>query len=168
MLVNDIMNMNVKTLSPDSRIRDAAIQMCFNKISGMPVVNENNNVVGILSEKDILRAMYPGVHEYMQNENTGFEEMESQYKDVINLFAKDLMTTRIHMVKPDQPVLKAASIMFLHKIRRIPVAVDDKLVGIISIGDVHKAIFAQSLEQNLQSSRHMVETFRQAKIAAQR
>jgi len=146
MLVKDIMNTHVKTASPDSTISEVAIQMCFNKISGMPVVNGNNEIVGVISEKDILQGMYPGVHEFMQEARINFEALESEYRDVMNLQVRDLMSTNVYTVEPDLPILKAVSIMFLRKIRRIPVAVDDALVGIISIGDVHKAIFTNNLK----------------------
>src|SRR3972149_2971141 len=46
----------------------------------------------------------------------------------------------------DHPLLKAASIMSAYQIRRIPVAVGNRLVGIVSIGDVHKAIFKNNLD----------------------
>jgi len=145
MLVKDIMNNHVKTAGPDSTISEVAIQMCFNKISGMPVVDGNNEIVGVISEKDILQGMYPGVHEFMQEVHIDFEALEAEYRDVMNLRVRDLMSTNVYTVEPDIPVLKAVSIMFLRKIRRIPVAVDNALVGIISIGDVHKAIFTKNL-----------------------
>lgn len=146
MLVQDIMHIDVKVARPDTSVRDVAIVMCFNKISGLPVVDENNDIVGVISEKDILKAMYPGVDEYMQSGRLDFESLEDQYRDILSLKVRELMSTKIHTVSPDAPVLKAVSTMCLYKIRRIPVAVKGKLVGIISMGDVHKAIFTQNLE----------------------
>jgi CBS domain-containing protein len=146
MLVQDIMHVDVKVALPDTLVREVAIVMCFNKISGLPVVDGDNNIVGVISEKDILRAMYPGVDEYMQSGRLDFESLESQYRNILGLKVRELMSTKIHTVSPDVPVLKAVSIMCLYKIRRIPVAVKGKLVGIISMGDVHKAIFTRNLE----------------------
>jgi len=48
-------------------------------------------------------------------------------------------------VKPDMHILQAASMMVGRKFRRIPVAVGDKLVGMVSMGDVHKAIYQSTL-----------------------
>ena len=58
---------------------------------------------------------------------------------------KDIMSTTVSSVKSDMPIMKAASLMCARNIRRIPVVDGRKLVGIISIGDVHKAIYQNTL-----------------------
>ena len=67
------------------------------------------------------------------------------YSSVLGKTVDDLMTRVVATVSPDMPILRAASIMWLHKIRRIPVTENNKLVGILSMGDVHKAVFQESL-----------------------
>ncbi len=137
----------MKTANSDTLIKDIASVMCLNKISGVPVVDKNNALVGILSEKDILKVMFPDVARVMEDGvKPDFESMEADYKNILDKKASDLMTTTVSSVTPDMPLLKAASMMCLNNIRRIPV-IDEakKLVGIISIGDVHKAIFQESL-----------------------
>jgi len=158
MLVKDIMHTEVKTATPDTRIRDVAVVMCLHKISGVPVVDSDNTIIGVLSEKDILKAMYPDVAEYMQNGRPDFEGLEGRYHDVLNRRVGDLMTSKVFTVSPEIPVLKAVSIMVVHKIRRIPVAENGKLVGIISIGDVHKAIFQTSLDAARRAESHGTDT----------
>jgi len=141
MLVKDIMNTNVRTARPDSSISDVAIVMCFNKISGLPVVGNDNKIAGIISEKDILNGIYPNVSEFMETGRVDFEALENEYRDLINMKVADLMTPNVLTVTPEDPVLRAVSVMCVNKIRRIPVALDGELHGIISMGDVHKAIF---------------------------
>ncbi len=148
MLVKDIMNTHVKTATLTTPIREIAVTMCFNKISGVPVVNDQNEIIGLISEKDILNSMYPNVDEYMQIGSYDFEQLEDEYTDVLNLQVKDIMKPGLFTVTPEVPVLKAVSIMCLKKIRRIPVAEDKKLIGIISVGDVHKAIFQKHLDDS--------------------
>lgn len=147
MIVKDIMNSSVKTATATTLIKDIASTMCFNKISGVPVVDNDGKLTGILSEKDILKAMFPGVNQIMQEgAKPDFESMEFDYKDVLDKKAGDLMTQTVASVSADMPLLKAASMMCVKKIRRIPVTDENnKLVGIISIGDVHKAIFQENL-----------------------
>lgn len=147
MLVKDIMTPMVKVASPDTTIKEIASIMCFNKISGVPVVDDSGNIVGVLSEKDILHCMFPEVSEIMGggSSSVDYEELEGNYQDVMNKKVGDLMTKSVSTIKPDIPVLKAASVMWLKKIRRIPVTEGDKLIGIVSIGDVHKAIFQDNL-----------------------
>jgi len=147
MIVKDIMNTSIKTATRDTSIKDIASIMCLNKISGVPVVDDNNALVGVLSEKDILKFMFPDVAQVMEDGVTpNFEEIEADYSNVLDKKADDLMTKTVASVTPDMPLLKAASMMCVKNIRRIPVAdKDNKLVGIISIGDVHKAIFQENL-----------------------
>ena len=150
MLVKDIMNTNVRTTRPDSSINDVAIVMCFNKISGLPVIDDNEKIVGIISEKDILNGIYPNVSEFMEMGRVDFESLEQEYRDLINLKVADLMTPKVLTVTPEDPVLRAVSVMGINKIRRIPVAVDGMLCGIISMGDVHKAIFQKHFTGSLE------------------
>jgi len=146
MLVRDIMTTAVKTAGPADPVRDIATVMCFNKISGLPVVDGEGKLVGMISEKDILHAMFPKLQDFMVNPSApDFEQLEREYRDVVSLRVSDLMTALVYTAEPDMPVLKAASIMFRNRIRRIPVSKDGQLLGIISIGDVHKAMFRKNL-----------------------
>ena len=152
MLVKDIMTKTVKTARPNDLIRDVAVVMCLNKISGMPVVDDRGQVIGIISEKDILWGMFPSLQDAIRLPAVpDFEALEKEYKDVVNLRVVELMTSKVYTVSPDMPVLRAAAIMFRNKIRRIPVADDGRLVGIVSVGDVHKAIFRANLEGSPQA-----------------
>lgn len=146
MIVKDIMNQSVKTGKSDTLIKDIASLMCLNKISGVPVVDDNDILIGVLSEKDILKAMFPDVATVMEEGKPDFESIEADYSNVLGKNAGDLMTRTVSSVTPDMPLLKAASMMCVKNIRRIPVTDNNKkLVGIISIGDVHKAIFQENL-----------------------
>ncbi len=148
MLVKDVMTTNVRTARRDTRIRDVAILMCFHRISGLPVVDDDGAIVGVISEKDVLRAMYPKVDEALRLAQTPhFEELEAEYRDVLNLHVESLMSQRVFTVAPTDPILRAVSVMFAHKIRRIPVADHGRLVGILSVGDVHKAIFKETFDR---------------------
>ena len=147
MIVKDIMNTSVKTARNDTLIKDIASVMCLNKISGVPVIDNSSKLIGVLSEKDILRAMFPDVAQIMQEgSKPDFESIEADYTGLLDKKAADLMTQTVASVTPDMPLLKAATLMCVKNIRRIPVTdKNNKLVGIISIGDVHKAIFQENL-----------------------
>ncbi len=145
MRVEEIMSRSVKTATPDTPVREIATQMVLHHISGMPIVDAAQQVVGVISEKDILHHMFPNVQDLMESGLRDPEELERNYHSVIGLKAADLMTQAVATVTPDMPVLKAAAMMWLRKVRRIPVAAEGRLVGIISIGDVHRAIFQSNL-----------------------
>lgn len=141
MIVQDIMSTDVKTVTADQPVKDIALMMIMEHISGAPVVDENNQLVGIISEKDILQHMFPKLEEIMSDTHFDFENMETNYKDTMNVKIGDIMISNVHSIDVDMPCLKAASAMWLRKYRRIPVTDNGKVIGIISIGDVHRAIF---------------------------
>lgn len=141
MKVSEIMTTGVKTAKSDTPVKEIANIMCFNKISGLPIVDDDNKIVGIVSEKDILKRMFPDMQTIADEGRPNFEEMEKGYVDTLHLVASDIMTTAVSSVTPDMPIMKAASMMCIYNIRRIPVAENNVIVGIVSIGDVHKSIF---------------------------
>lgn len=146
MQVKDTMSVNVKTCRKDTSIKDIATIMCFNKISGLPVVDDENNLIGVVSEKDILCSMFPDMGELVASgAKVDFEAMEKDYSSVLNKTVEDVMTKDVFIVSPEQPILRAASMMWIRKFRRIPVTENNKLVGILSMGDVHKAVFQENL-----------------------
>jgi len=146
MLVRDIMTTDVKSVKPDTPVKDVAMLMCLQNISGAPVVDDEHNIVGIISEKDVLQHMFPDIAELMaEGRKPDFEAMEKEYRGTMEKKVHELMTTKPETVAQNIPCLKAASIMWLRRFRRIPVAENGKLVGIVSLGDVHKALFRASL-----------------------
>lgn len=148
MLVRDVMTTSVRTVSKDEPIRTVAAIICTNKISGLPVVTEDNLLIGMISEKDILNALLPSYKDFLVDPIAGrnFETMEESYSEVLAKTVEALMTKRVFSVSPDDPVMKAASQMALQRFRRIPVVGDDgRLEGIISLGDIHKSIFKREL-----------------------
>lgn len=145
MLVSETMTTSVKTAKADTPVKELANIMCLNNISGLPVVDDEDNIVGIVSEKDLLKKMFPDMKEIANEGKPDFEEMEKKYSEALELIADDIMTKNVSSVTSDMPIMKAASLMCVRNIRRIPVVDNGKLVGIISIGDVHKAIYQNTL-----------------------
>ncbi len=148
MHVKDVMTTKVKTVRPDSAVRDVATLLGFYHISGLPVVTEDGTIVGVVSEKDILRAMYPKIDDAIQiAASVHFDDLEAEFRDVLDARVSEFMTTHVFTVNPDDQILRAVAVMIAHKIRRIPVATDKKLVGILSIGDVHKAVLKETFDR---------------------
>ena len=157
MFVKDVMTTRVKTVTPTTPIRDVAILMCFYHISGLPVVDEQDNIRGLISEKDVLGAMYPKVADAMQmGQMPRFEDLEHEYRDVLGESTETYMSKQVYTVAPDDPILRAVAVMFAHRIRRIPVASAGKIVGILSIGDVHKAVLRQTFDTEVaENAQHL-------------
>jgi predicted transcriptional regulator len=145
MLVKDVMTDPVKTVQADTSLKDVTSLMCLKRYSGLPVVDDNQQLIGFIAERDVLRYLFPSIKDIMANmESIDFESMENDYKKVLPLQACDLMIKNVITISPDMPILKAVSIMARHNFRRIPVAEENKLVGMLSLGDIHRAIFMKN------------------------
>lgn len=145
MLVKDIMSRHVRSVTPETPMREVVSAMTLYRVSGLPVL-EGEKLVGFIAEKDVLHHLFPSLEETMtQGGGFDFEEMETNYSQVVNLKVSDLMTTGVIGVTEDMPVLKATSLMVRHRFRRIPVVDGDTLIGMMSLGDVHKAIFKKAI-----------------------
>ena len=143
MLVSDIMTHTPKTVSPDAKLQEVASIICLYRIPALPVVDEDGKLVGNISEMDLLRNLFPTMEDIMAGEAVlEIDSMTSNYSGSMKLRVSDLMVKNPVSVSPNQHVLKATAKMTSNRFRRIPVTDDDgKLVGVMSLGDVHKAIF---------------------------
>ena len=145
MLVKDIMTTNVRTVTSDKKLGEVVSLMCVYRFSGIPVVDDGK-LVGTVSESDVLGKMFPKLEDLMDSMSTvDYDGLMKQYGNVVNVQVKDVMTPAVITIKPNMHILQAASMMCGRKFRRIPVAVGDELVGMVSMGDVHKAIFQNTL-----------------------
>ncbi len=147
MNVEDIMTTNVRTVSSDRKLGEVVSLMCIYRYSGIPVVDDGK-LVGTVSESDILGKMFPKLEDLMGGggmSTVDYDKQMDQYSDVVTITVKDVMTPVVISVKPDMHILQAASMMVGRKFRRIPVAIGDELVGMVSMGDVHKAIYQSTL-----------------------
>ena len=148
MRVRDVITRKVRTTKVDRSIRSVAETISQKKIGGLPVVDDDNHLVGIISEKDILKTMLPGYTEFLEDpiQAMDFNAMERSYGNVLQRNVGELMTKTVYSVSIDDPVMKAAAQMDLHNFRRIPVVGRDKrLAGIVSLSDIHQAIFKREL-----------------------
>ncbi len=150
MLVEDIMSTSLKTVNPDTPMSEVVSMMCLYRLSGIPVVEDNNKLVGFISERDVLDPMFPKMGDMMDGMAAlDMGDALNKYRDVTSMQVQDLMTRSVITVGPDMEILKAAAKMVGNKFRRIPVAVGDRLIGMLSLGDVHKAIYLQNAKKRL-------------------
>lgn len=149
MLVSDIMTRAPKTVAPDSKLLEVVSLMCLYRFSGLPVLDDGK-MVGFIAEKDVLHRMFPTLEDFKDMMAApDYDNMIYQYRDVVNLKVADVMTPNVITVSSDMHILKAATVMVRHKFRRIPVADGGRLVGMVSLGDIHKAIFQANLAHNM-------------------
>ena len=143
MQVHEVMSRAIRSVSADAKVMEVASIMCLYRIPGIPVVADDGKLVGVIAEKDVLHSLFPKIENLMEEGmgNVDLDRQITKYKDVLALLVSDLMTCNPITVSPDMHVLRAASVMVRNHFRRIPVAHDGMLVGMLSLGDLHKAIF---------------------------
>jgi CBS domain-containing protein/SAM-dependent methyltransferase len=143
MKVQDIMNTDVEFVTHETPVIEISRLIFGRGINGVPVVDENNRLVGFITEKDILSKFYPSVQEYYEDpvNTTNFELMEENIHSIFNLPAHKIMSKNPRTVSPGTPVLHAHSIMNVNKIGRLPVVDGQgKLIGIVSKSDIFRSV----------------------------
>ena len=150
MKVQDVMTTDVATTTPDVLLKEAAVELVQRKISGMPVVDDDLHVLGILSETDIL------AKEGTEHKNGGFlqwlvdpgDPWVAARFDAVTV--DDAMSAPARTITAGRHVAEAATIMLDEDVNRLPVVdAEGKLIGLISRGDLVRA-FARSDEEILE------------------
>ncbi len=151
MNVEDVMQKNVIKFNELDKIVDVAQSFRENKISGAPVVDDENHVVGVISEGDIMRLIEihsPKIVNLILPAPLDLIELPIRMKYELDEVAEDMqkagstvidqiMTKKVIKVKNDSSIIDAAKLMDSHKIKRLPVVDDEnKLTGIITRGDI--------------------------------
>lgn len=147
MYVKNIMTTQVITLLDSMTFLDAAKSFLAYKLSGAPVIDKHGQLVGILSEKDLLRAMYPSYNNFYINPQYFLRdaEMESVAESAKEKTIKDIMSPRVIMTTPETHVLKIGGQMVASGIHKVPVVDKDKrLVGMVSRRDVYRAMLQET------------------------
>lgn len=146
MKVRDIMETQVITLSPNTTYEEAARVLYENNISGAPVVDENNQTVGMISEKDLFKVLYPFYKSFYEHPEfyADNESRESKAKEIRGKKIEIFMSKDIATVTPDTPILTAGAVMLARGIHRLPVVEEGKIVGIISRKSIYRAILKEN------------------------
>ena len=123
--VRDYMSKKLVTFHPEQSMDEAIGCMLKKRISGGPVVDDDNNLVGIISEGDCLKEVVKGKYNNSPN-HTGK--------------VKDHMSEDVKTIRPDLNIFEAAQMFLYLKLRRFPVMEHGKLLGQISQRDVMHAV----------------------------
>ena len=122
MLVRDLMTTDVVAVGPGASIRDAARLMFRYRVSGVPVVDMDDHVLGIITEGDFL-AM----------------EIERLETGAVPTAVREVMSKSVKTIPPEMDVTGAARFMQAQDVKRLVVASDGRMVGIISRFDIVSA-----------------------------
>jgi CBS-domain-containing membrane protein len=131
----DVMVSNVITVRADTSVAKIAEILLANRISAVPVVDESGTLIGIVSEGDLIHRVEAGTEQHRSwwlELLTGKEILAREFVKSHARTAADVMTRPVITVKPDTPLGEIASLLEKHRIKRVPVMKDGKLVGVVS------------------------------------
>jgi len=145
MLVHDVMSTGVVMAKKTDTVRSVVVKMLSRNCGAIPVVEDDNRLVGMVTVRDVMLPLYPNYGDYIHDNvrSRDFSEMEEGYPDVLAKKVEEIMSTNPLTVSPNDPILQAASYMGLKNFRRIPVVEKGKLVGMLSIGDINRGLFLE-------------------------
>ncbi len=145
MKVSEIMKKEVIAVKKGTPYREVAEILIKNKISGAPVVNDKGEILGVVSEKDLFRAVYPDYKDFYESPEAhlDFERLEEEAKKAGDKKVEEFMSTRLIIADPETPVLKIGALMVATGIHRVPVVKDKKVIGMVSRRDIYRAILKE-------------------------
>ncbi|MCD8568496.1 MAG: CBS domain-containing protein [Geovibrio sp.] len=133
MKIREIMTTKVITARPDETIKEVILRLRTNKISGLPVINSSKKIVGVFSESDVMMAL-PDI----LNDADAIPLID--IKELTDNSVRMVMSEPRFTISPDADVKDAAKIMLEKYVHRLPVTENDELIGLVSLGDVLKAL----------------------------
>ena len=140
--VSDVMTRDVVTILPDTSFKHIEQLMNEHHISALPVVDEERNVVGLVSEADLLLRTEAGVDEHGGWTHDARERRNRAHAQT----AAGLMSSPVVSVAPDVPLAAAARLMRTRNVKRLPVVEGGRLVGVVSRADVLKSYLRTDAE----------------------
>ena len=137
MFVSDILSQkggNVFTVSPETSVADVSRELSLRRIGSVLVLDEDGGVAGIVSERDLVRAL------------------ASQGAGALELEAWQVMTREVVTCDPDASIDEVMEVMTSGRFRHLPVVRHGELLGLVSIGDIVKF--------SLEETRHEAEALK--------
>ncbi|HHX65932.1 MAG TPA: CBS domain-containing protein [Chloroflexi bacterium] len=116
---------NVWSIRPDATVYEALKLMADKNVGAVLVIDEQDHLVGVLSERDYARKVI----------------LQGRFSQ--DTLVRDIMTDRVVYVRPEQRLEDCMALMTDKRIRHLPVMEDGKLLGVVSIGDVVKTIISE-------------------------
>ena len=108
----------VKTITPEKTIREAAKIMAKQRVGALVVVNENNEPLGIITERDIL------------------DKVVAKSINPDEVLVKKIMSKKLYTLSPKAPIIEATKLMKKHGCRRVLIVEDNKIKGILTSRDL--------------------------------
>ena len=131
--VRDVMSTHVVAVRMNASFKEIAAMLRAQRVSGFPVVDDDDKLIGVVSEADLLTKEAWGASPGISGEILAHREQAK----ADGIIAVDLMTKPPVTIGPDEPVTRAARLMYVRRVKRLPVITEDgQLIGIVARSDV--------------------------------
>jgi CBS domain-containing protein len=139
----DVMVRGVVTVHPDTDVADAIKLLAERDISALPVVDTQGELVGIISEADLLHRAEIGTEKHrpwLQESLTAATTLAEEFAKSHGKKVSEVMTKGIISATEDTPLAELATLLERHRIKRVPIVRDGKLVGVVSRSNLIQAL----------------------------
>ncbi len=147
--IKDLMIRDITSVLPDCNLENLIKILSRHRITGVPVVNQQQEVVGFISQHDIIKAILPNYLEIIDSCSllTEFIQLSKRLKDYSHHKVEEFMNTKVITIKEEDNEVIAADLLIRNKIQRLPVVRQNKLVGVVTLTDICR-ILLESNEKN--------------------
>jgi CBS domain-containing protein len=143
MRAKDVMRSDVQCVSEATTLRELSRAFRRHGVTTLSVINDEGQLVGVVTEAELLKAMLPGYSElldtlsYMQD----FEYLEDRADEVEDVPVRDIMLRGAISVTEDTPLMRVISLFLLKATSHIPVVRNDRPVGVVTRTDIAELVF---------------------------
>jgi CBS domain-containing protein len=143
MRAKDVMRSEVQSVSETTTLRELSRAFRRHGVNTLSVVNDSGELVGVVTETELLKAMLPGYSElqddlyYMQD----FEYLEDRAAEVEGVPVRDIMLSGAISVNENTPLMRVISLFLLKACSHIPVVHQNRIVGVVTRTDIAELLF---------------------------
>jgi CBS domain-containing protein len=139
MKAGDVMTIGAATVRPDATLAEAAQLLIEHRISGLPVVDQDGRLIGLVTEHDFLRqhdgARRRWLDALLAEPGGQITARELYDRRVVNVMSRGPVSVHV-----DTPIEEIVDLMHRHRVKRLPVVADGKVVGIVSRANLLEAL----------------------------
>jgi CBS domain-containing protein len=141
-MLKDIMTTDVITISPETTLKEVGEILKRNRVSGLPVVDKDGAVVGVITLTDMLRILDQIYHwKEIERRVPEIKLSDMFEKEKAEAKVKSIMTKEVLVLDESAPIEEVMRLMFDRKVHTIPVTRNGKLIGVIGKRDLISACF---------------------------
>jgi CBS domain-containing protein len=138
LMVKDVMRHDVATVTPDDTLKEVANKMFRNRLSALAVVDKDNKLLGVISDRDLIKAALPDYQTLISNLNYSLdvEPFEELLKQEDKIKVSQLYRTDYEVTTPETRIVEVAAMMIFKDVRRVFVTSENNLVGVLLRKDI--------------------------------